>query len=166
MDQETKRTNILAQIKQSTAMGLSVKYKPLIEFDDQYNLAQELRSEISKIDWAISDLKQRLAQAESAKKAIQEQTGSDHISAEQAAYQGLEVLANQLAEKNRYIENYTYSIQLKTEMLEATKDFFLAQTGKPYQKYTSKNGPVRQLKFKEARQWYAKNSHLIPELIK
>ena len=79
MDTQSKREVTLDQMTQSMLTGMKIIYKPMIDNDDMYNLDVELSSEISKLEFGKANLEKKLDQVTLEKKAIQRQTGSEHI---------------------------------------------------------------------------------------
>ena len=107
----------------------------------------------------------KLDEKKLALKAHKEANGNQNIDVQTASFQSLEVLANTLTQLENSIANFKYSIGIKKARIQASKDFYLQIMGKPYLKYTSKNGPVRQLKFTEANEWNKKNAHKVEPVI-
>lgn len=169
MDQQSKREVTLDQMTQSILTGMKIIYKPMIDNDDMYNLDVELSSEISKLEFAKANLEKKLDQVQLEKKKIQAQTGSEHINPATASMQGLEVLMSQLSGKDKLISNYQYSIDLKTVMIDAKKQFYFDVIGKAYVKYVSKNKPTKSFKTmtkpNEAQLWLHENNHKLDPVI-
>ena len=169
MDQQSKREVTLDQMTQSILTGMKIIYKPMIDNDDMYNLDVELSSEISKLEFSKANLEKKLDQVELEKKKIQAQTGSEHINPATASMQGLEVLMSQLSGKDKLISNYQYSIDLKTVMIDAKKQFYFDVIGKAYVKYVSKSKPTKSFKTmtkpNEAQLWLHENNHKLDPVI-
>ena len=169
MDQQSKREVTLDQMTQSILTGMKIIYKPMIDNDDMYNLDVELSSEISKLEFSKANLEKKLDQVELEKKKIQAQTGSEHINPATASMQGLEVLMSQLSGKDKLMSNYQYSIDLKTVMIDAKKQFYFDVIGKAYVKYVSKNKPTKSFKTMtkptEAQLWFHENNDKLDPVI-
>lgn len=169
MDTQSKREVTLDQMTQSMLTGMKIIYKPMIDNDDMYNLDVELSSEISKLEFGKANLEKKLDQVTLEKKAIQRQTGSEHINPATASMQGLEVLMSQLAGKDKMISNYQYSIDLKTVMIDAKKQFYFDVIGKAYVKFVSKNKTTKTFKTMskptEAQLWLHENNHKLDPVI-
>lgn len=165
MDIQQKREYVLDGIRQDTLNGLKLEYASLIKHDDLYNFRMELQSHISKLEFGLDNLLKNLDQKKQQLKAHREANGNHNIDVATASFQSLEVLANTLTKLENDVANFEYSIGIKQLRIQASKDFYLQVLGKPYLKYTSKNGPVRQMKFAEAANWSKKNSHLVEPVI-
>ena len=165
MDIQQKREYVLDGIRQDTLNGLKLEYASLIKHDDLYNFRMELQSHISKLEFGLEGLLKKKDQKEAQLKAHKEANGNQNIDVATASFQSLEVLANTLTKLENDIANFDYSIGIKKLRIQASKDFYLQVLGKPYLKYTSKNGPVRQMKFAEANEWNKKNAHLVEPVI-
>lgn len=165
MDINQKREYVLDGIRQDTLNGLKLEYASMIKYDDLYNFKMELQSHISKLEFGLEGLLKKLDEKKLALKAHKEANGNQNIDVQTASFQSLEVLANTLTQLENSIANFKYSIGIKEARIQASKDFYLQIMGKPYLKYTSKNGPVRQLKFTEANEWNKKNAHKVEPVI-
>jgi len=165
MDINQKREYVLNDIRQDTLNGLKLEYASFIKHDDLYNFRMELQSHISKLEFGLEGLLKKLDEKQRQLKAHKEANGNHNIDVATASFQSLEVLANTLTKLENDVANFEYSIGIKQLRIQASKDFYLQVLGKPYLKYTSKNGPVRQMKFAEARDWSKKNSHLVEPVI-
>ena len=165
MNIKQKRDYILHNVSNDTYNGLKIMYASLLAYDDLYNFKQEMGSMISKMEFGLSKLASKLDTHEVKLKAVRAQNGNLNITAVQARFQGLEVLANQLNQLEATKDNYQYSIDLKKATIEAAKKLYLEVVGTAYQKWVSPNGPVLQAKFAEAEEWTKQNGHLVEPVL-